>query len=129
MGLSSIRAALVAQKVKNLSAKKETWVQFLGLEEPLEKGMATQSNILAWRIPWTVEPGELQSTRSQRVGHDRVTNTKTSTRPPRVGLVPADQFVDSTPAPLPLHQDLRRTSPGLTIALFHPEEESGVLGA
>ena len=45
-------------------------VQSLGLEDPLEEGMATHSNILAWRIPWTEEPGRLQSTKSQRVGHD-----------------------------------------------------------
>ena len=49
------------------------WVQSLGLEDPLEKEMATHSSILAWEIPWTEEPGELQSMGSQRVGHDRVT--------------------------------------------------------
>ena len=49
---------------------QETRVQFLGQEGPLEKGMATQSSILAWRIPWTEEPGEPQSMGSQRVGHD-----------------------------------------------------------
>ena len=48
----------------------ETWVQFLDWEDPLEKKMATQSSILAWKIPWMVEPGRLQSTGSQRVGHD-----------------------------------------------------------
>ena len=48
----------------------ETWVQFLGQEEPLEKEMATHSNILAWEIPWTEEPGGLQSIELQRVGHD-----------------------------------------------------------
>ena len=47
-----------------------TWVPFLGREDPLEEGMATHSSILAWRIPWTEEPGGLQSMRSQRVGHD-----------------------------------------------------------
>ena len=50
-------------------------VKSLGQEEPLEKGMATQSSILAWIIPWTEEPGGLQSVGSQRVGHDRATNT------------------------------------------------------
>ena len=50
---------LVAQTVKNLLAMWETQVQSLGQEDPLEKGMATHSNILAWRIPWTEEPGEL----------------------------------------------------------------------
>ena len=52
---------------------QETQVLFLGWEDPLEKGMATHSSILAWRIPWTEEPGRLQSMRSQRVGHDLVT--------------------------------------------------------
>ena len=47
-----------------------TWVQSLGQEDPLEKGMATHSSILAWRIPWTEEPGRLQSMESQRVGHN-----------------------------------------------------------
>ena len=56
--------------VKNLPAMQETRVQSLGWEEPLEKGMATQSSILAWRIPWTVEPGELWSIKSQKAGHD-----------------------------------------------------------
>ena len=61
---------LVAQTVKNLAAMQETWVRFLGLEDPLEEGTATHSSILAWRIPWTEEPGGLQSVGSQRVGHD-----------------------------------------------------------
>ena len=52
-------ASLVVQTVKNLPEKQETWVQSLGLEDPLEKGMATHSNIFAWRIPWTEEPGGL----------------------------------------------------------------------
>ena len=56
--------------VKNPPAKEETWVRSLGQEDPLEKGMATLSSILAWRISWTKEPGELQSTGLQRVGHD-----------------------------------------------------------
>ena len=55
----------------------ETWVQSLGQEDPLEKEMAIHSRILAWRIPWTDEPGRLQSLGSQRVGHDRGTNTFT----------------------------------------------------
>ena len=63
-------ASLVAQKVKNLHAMQETWVQSLGSDDILEKGMATHSSILAWRIPWTEEPGGLQSMGSQRVGHD-----------------------------------------------------------
>ena len=58
-------ASIVAQLVKNLPAMQETWVQFLGWEDPLEKEMATHSSILAWRIPWTEEPGRLQSMGSQ----------------------------------------------------------------
>ena len=57
-------------KAKNLPAMQETWVQSLGQEDPLEKTMATHSSILAWRIPWTGEPGELQSMGLQRVIHD-----------------------------------------------------------
>ena len=64
-----IRASLVAQMVKNPSALQETQVQSLGLENPLEKGMATHSSLLAWKILWTEEPGGLQSMESQRVGH------------------------------------------------------------
>ena len=56
--------------VKNLPVMQETWVWSLGQEDSLEKEMATHSNILAWEIPWTEEPGRLQSMRSQRVGHD-----------------------------------------------------------
>ena len=63
-------ASLVAQMVKNQPAKQETWVQFLGQEDPLEKGMATHSSILAWEIPWREEPGGPQSMGSQRVRHD-----------------------------------------------------------
>ena len=65
----STTAVLVAQKLKPLPAMWETWVQSLGLADPLEKEMATHSSILALRIPWTEEPGGLQSTGSQRVGH------------------------------------------------------------
>ena len=60
----------MAQTVKNLPAMWETWILSLGQEDPLEKGMATHSSILAWRIPWTEEPGGLQSKGSQRVRHD-----------------------------------------------------------
>ena len=65
-------APLVAQMVKHLSAMQETWVRSLGWEDPLEKEMAAHSSILAWKIPWTAEPGRLPSMGSQRVGHDRV---------------------------------------------------------
>ena len=60
----------MAQLVKSLSIMQETWVRSLGWEDPLEKEMATHSSILTWRIPWTEEPGGLQSMGSQRVGHD-----------------------------------------------------------
>ena len=63
-------ASLVAQTVKNLPAVRMTWIRSLGWEDPLEKGMATHSSILAWRIPWTEEPGRLQSLGLQRVRHD-----------------------------------------------------------
>ena len=56
--------------VKNQPVMQETWVQSLGQEDPLEEEMVTQSSILAWRIPWTEEPGGLQSTGSQRIRHD-----------------------------------------------------------
>ena len=59
----------VAQMVKNLPAMQETWVRSLGREGSLEEGMATHSSILAWRTPWTEEPGGLQSMGSQRVRH------------------------------------------------------------
>ena len=61
---------LMAQTVKNPPAVHETWLQSLGGEDPLEKGMATHSSILAWKIPWTEEPGGLRSMGLQRVGHD-----------------------------------------------------------
>ena len=60
----------VAQMVKNLLAMHEAWVRSLGQEDPLEKGMANHSSILAWRIPCLEEPGGLHSMESQRVGHD-----------------------------------------------------------
>ena len=62
-------ASLVVQMIKTVPAMWETQVQFLGWEDPLENGMATHSNILAWRIPRTEEPGRLQSRGSQRVRH------------------------------------------------------------
>jgi len=63
-------ALLVAQTVKRLSAMQETQIRSLGWKDPLEKEMTTHSSILAWKIPWIVEPGRLPSMRSQRVGHD-----------------------------------------------------------
>ena len=60
----------MVQRIRNLPTVQETWVQSLGGEYPLEKKMATHSSILAWRIPWTEEPGGLQSMGSQRIRHD-----------------------------------------------------------
>ena len=71
------RASLVAQTEMNLPAVWETWVQSLYWEDSLEKGKGTHSSILAWRIPWTEEPGGLQSKGLQRVRHNWVTNTFT----------------------------------------------------
>ena len=72
-----IWACLVAQVAKNLPAMQETQVQFLGQEDPLEKGMATHSSITAWEIPWTQDPGGLQSLGLHRIGHDLTSNTHT----------------------------------------------------
>ena len=66
----TLKTSLVAQTVKRLPTVQETRVQSLGQEDLLEKGMATHSSILAWRIPWTEEPGGLQSTGLQRVRYD-----------------------------------------------------------
>ena len=66
--------SLVAQTVKHLSTMLETQVRSLGQEDPLEKAMATHSSTVAWKIPWTEEPGRLQSTGWQRVGHDWATS-------------------------------------------------------
>ena len=68
--LTTNGVSLVTQTVKNLPAMQETEVQSLGQEDPLEKGMAPHSSILAWQIPWTEEPGGLQSMGLLRVGHD-----------------------------------------------------------
>ena len=71
-------ACLVAQMVKNLPAMKATQVWSLGLEDPLEKGMATHSSILTWRSPWTEEPGGLQCMKPQRIRHNWVTKYRQS---------------------------------------------------
>ena len=70
ISLGRVNASLVAQMVKHLPAVRETQVQSLGWEDPLEKEMATHSSTLAWKIPWTEKPGGLQSMGSQRVTHD-----------------------------------------------------------
>ena len=67
------RTSLVPQMVKHLPTMWKTWVQSLGQEDPLEKAMATHSSTLAWKIPWTEEPGRLQSMGRRRVGHDIAT--------------------------------------------------------
>ena len=77
-------SSLVAQMIKNLLEMQETQVRSLGWEDYLEKGMATHSIILAWRIPWAEEPSGLQSMESQRVGHDWV---RTHTSGPKWGLI------------------------------------------
>ena len=68
--IAELVASLVAQRLKRLPPMRETRVQSLGWEDPLEKEMATHSSILAWRIPWTEKPSRLQSTGSHRAGHD-----------------------------------------------------------
>ena len=70
----------MAQKVENMPAMQETWVRSLGLEDPLEEKIATHSSILAWRIPWTEEPGGQQSMGLQRVRHDLGAKTATTTQ-------------------------------------------------
>ena len=60
----------MAQSVKNPATVQETWIQSLDWEDPLERGMAAHSSILAWKIPWTEEPGRLQSVELRRVGHN-----------------------------------------------------------
>ena len=67
---STTQVSQLAQTVKRLPAMQETQVQSLGWDDPLEKEMATHSSTLFWKIPWTEEPGKLQSMGSQRVGHD-----------------------------------------------------------
>ena len=73
-----IWTSLVAQRVKHLPAVRETWVPSLGREDPLEREMATHSSILAWKIPWTEEPGRLQTIGLPRVGHDWATSLSLS---------------------------------------------------
>ena len=67
---SPLQVSLVAQTVKRLPAMRDTQVRSLGREDPLEKEMATHSSTLAWKIPWTEEPGRLPSMGSQRVGYN-----------------------------------------------------------
>ena len=73
----TLKCFLIFQLVKNLPAVQETWVQFLGQEDPLEKEVATHSSILAWKMPWTEELGGLQLMMLQKVGHDLATKHHT----------------------------------------------------
>ena len=70
MPLLSAGTSLLAQMVKNLPTMQKTWLLSLGWEDPLEKGMATYSSILTWRIPWTEEPGGLESMGLERIGYN-----------------------------------------------------------
>ena len=117
--LTLIGASLMVQTVKNLPAMQETWVWSLVLEDPLEKKMATHSSILAWKIPWTEEPGGLQSMGLQRVRQDWVTNTftfnlnylpqasspntiKTGDKPQNMNLEEKEQHLADNSPPQPL---------------------------
>ena len=72
--MAASETSLVAQTVKHLPTMQETWVRSLGQEDPLAKEMAIHSSTLAWKVPWTEEPGRIQSMGLQRVGHDRATS-------------------------------------------------------
>ena len=116
--------SLVAQMVKHLPTMQETWVQSLGWEDPLEKGMATYSSILAWKIPWMEEPGRLQSMGSQRVRHDWVTslthlNTKEKEREASFGRLPGKSIVnkDGCYADLKMEKATNLSFRGLTMTL------------
>ena len=113
------QASPVAQRLKRLPAMRETWVRSLGWEDPLEKEMATHSSILAWRIPWTEEPGGLQSSGSQRVGQDRATSLFTFFHMPYVFSYP--HILTTHPA-FPLHHH-----PGLVTVVPHPTHHSDLL--
>ena len=104
-------ASLVAQTVKNLPAMQETQVPSLGQDAPLEKVMATYSSILAWRIPWTGEPGRLQSMGSQRAGHNSVTKHSLG-GPMTEDWCPCSQKKVSLASAKPLIPDASWTKPG-----------------
>ena len=107
-------ASLVAQMVKNLPAMWETRVQSLGQEDPLEKGKATHSCILIWRIPWTEKPGKLQSMGFQRVGQKWVTNFFLMTNMTNLSSVQLLSRVR-------LYDPVNRSTPGLPVHHQLPE--------
>ena len=109
----SHKASLVSQMVRNLLAVQETWVLFPGRQDPLEKGMATHSSILAWRIPWTEESGRLKSMGLQRVGPDGETNTF-------IFIHVSPPPWDSLPTPSPSSRSSQRTeAPCVNTATSH----------
>ena len=118
-------ASLVARMVKNLSAMQETRVWSLGREDLMEKGMTTQSTILAWRIPWTDEPGRLQSLGSQRVGQDWATNTQL---PGDLGACGSWEVLDClTPSLLDSERSLwvkKASLPGWSAASSHSQAQN-----
>ena len=103
---SKIRDFLVAQMVKCLSTVRETWVQALGWEDPLQKEMAIQSSTIAWKIPWTEDPGRLQSMGSQRVGHDWVTSLHFTNSKIRIVIYTVVFLVIVMPHPYETMKDL-----------------------
>ena len=106
----------MAQRLKRLPAMWETQVESLGREDPLEKEMATHSSILAWRIPWTEEPGRLHSTGSQRVGHDFTFTQQASSK--REGKLMALTII----LPPGQHDTIRRF-PDLSFSLVRERED------
>ena len=110
-------ASLVAQIVKNLPAMQETQLESLGLNDPLEKGTATQSSLLAWRIPRTEEPGGLQSAGLPRVRHDLVTKQPEVTVMPLVHG-PHSQTVCTALDAAPLPQTAGKVNRALTQPLW-----------
>ena len=97
--INYVTASLVAQMVKSLPAMQETWVQFLGQEDPLDKGMAIYSSVLAWRIPWTEEPGRLQFMGPQKVGRDLATEHRTMSNHKRLISSRGRQICKQTSVP------------------------------
>ena len=102
----------VAERLKRLSPMRETWVQSLGQEDPLEKEMAIHSSILAWRIPWTEKPSRLQSMGPQRIGHDWATS------PSPLLLVSVQRPSLLTPLSFPGIKLLHKVSLSLSLSFF-----------